>query len=53
VFAALVATQPLAFFLLASTAITIIAVGSGAGASTLWFFSVLRRHDLRLAFASD
>jgi hypothetical protein len=50
VFAALVATQPIAFFLLASTAIMIVAIGSGAGASTLWFFRVLRRHDLRLAF---
>jgi predicted O-methyltransferase YrrM len=39
--------------LLASTAITIIAIGSGAGASTLWFLRVLKRHDLRLAFASD
>jgi hypothetical protein len=53
VFAALVATQPIAFFLLVSTAITIIAIGSGAGASTLWFFRVLRRNDLRLAFAGD
>jgi hypothetical protein len=53
VFAALVATQPIAFFLLVSTAITITVIGSGAGASTLWFFRVLRRHDLRLAFASD
>ncbi len=53
VFAALVATQPIAFFLLASTAIMIVAIGSGAGASTLWFFRVLRRHDLRLAFAGD
>lgn len=53
VFAALVATQPIAFFLLASTAITIIAIGSGAGASTLWFVRVLRRHDLRLAFTGD
>lgn len=52
VFAALVATQPIAFFLLASTAIMIVAIGSGAGASTLWFFRVLRRHDLRLAFVS-
>jgi hypothetical protein len=53
VFAALVATQPIAFFLLASTGIMIVAIGSGAGASTLWFFRVLRRHDLRLAFAGD
>jgi hypothetical protein len=53
VFAALVATQPIAFFLLASTAIMIFVILSGAGASTLWFFRVLRRHDLRLTFAGD
>jgi hypothetical protein len=52
VFAALVATQPITFFLLVSTAITVIAIGFGAGASTLWFFKVLRRNNLRLAFAS-
>lgn len=53
VFAALVATQPIAFFLLVSTAITITAIGCGAGASTLWFFRVMRRCDLRLALATD
>jgi hypothetical protein len=53
VFAALVATQPMAFFLLVSTAIMITAIGFGAGASALWFFRVLRHHNLRLSFASD
>jgi hypothetical protein len=51
VFAALAVTQPAAFFLLASTGITAIAVGSGAGASAWWFSAVLRRNGLRLAFA--
>lgn len=51
VFAVLIATQPVAFFLLLSTGITIIAVGSGAAASALWFFTVLRRNGQRLGFA--
>jgi len=53
VFAALIATQPIPFFLVSSTAITIIAIACGAGASTLWFVRVMRRHELKLAFASD
>lgn len=51
VFAALIATQPVAFFLLVSTGITVIAVCSGAAASALWFFTVLRRNGQRLGFA--
>ena len=51
VFPALIATQPIAFFLLISTGIIVVAVGSGAGASALWFFTVLRRSGQRLSFA--
>jgi len=38
-------------FLLVSTAATIALVVAGTGASTLWFFSVLRSVGLRLRFA--
>jgi len=44
-------TEPASVFLLVSTAATIALVVAGTGASTLWFFSVLRSVGLRLRFA--
>jgi hypothetical protein len=49
--AVLMFTEPAGVFLLVSTAATIALVVAGTGASTLWFFSVLRRAGLRLRFA--
>jgi hypothetical protein len=48
VFAVLVATVPIASFLLTSSAIYVGVIGTGAAVSALWFFAVLRRHGLRL-----
>ncbi len=44
-------TEPASTFLMLSTAATIALTVVGAGASTLWFMSVLRRHGLRVRFA--
>jgi hypothetical protein len=44
-------TEPAKMFLMLSTAATVALVVAGTGASTLWFFSVLRRLGLRLRFA--
>ncbi len=44
-------TEPASTFLMLSTAATIALTVAGAGASTLWFMSVLRRHGLRVRFA--
>ena len=49
--AVLMMTEPGSTFLMLSTAVTIVLVVAGAGASTLWFLSVLRRLGLRLRFA--
>src|SRR5262245_32600094 len=49
--AVLMFTEPASVFLLVSTAATIALVVAGTGASTLWFFSVLRSVGLRLRFA--
>jgi hypothetical protein len=49
--AVLMVTEPTGPFLLLSTIATAALVVVGAGASTLWFLSVLRRLGLRLRFA--
>jgi hypothetical protein len=49
--AVLMVTEPVKVFLLLTTAVTIALVIAGAGASVLWFRSVLRRLGLRLRFA--
>ena len=49
--AVLMVTEPTQVFLLLSTIATAALVVAGAGASTLWFLSVLRRLGLRLRFA--
>jgi hypothetical protein len=49
--AVLMVTEPVNVFLLLTTAVTIALVVAGAGASALWFLSVLRRLGLRLRFA--
>lgn len=51
-FAVLVATEPIAQFLIISTILTVAVVGAAAGVSALWFGMVLRRNGLRLAFAA-
>ena len=45
-------TESVSVFLMLSTAATIALVVAGAGASTLWFLSVLRRLGLRVRFAA-
>lgn len=50
IFGALVATEPIPMFLLASSGIYIVVIGLGAGVSAVWFFAVLKRHHLRLSF---
>ncbi len=50
-FAVLVATEPITMFLIISSIVTVSIVGSGAGFSALWFFTVARRCGLRLRFA--
>lgn len=52
VFAPLVALEPIPVFLLASTGIYLVVVGTGATVSTVWFFAVLRRHGMRLSFTA-
>jgi len=49
--AVLMVTEPASVFLLLTTALTVALVVAGAGASALWFRSVLRRLGLRLRFA--
>jgi hypothetical protein len=49
--AVLMWTEPASTFLTLSTAATVVFVLAGAGASTLWFLTVLRRLGLRLRFA--
>jgi hypothetical protein len=49
--AVLMVTEPASVFLLLTTALTVALVVAGAGASALWFRSVLRRLGLRLCFA--
>jgi hypothetical protein len=49
--AVLMVTEPVNVFLLLTTAVTVALVIAGAGASVLWFRSVLRRLGLRLRFA--
>ena len=44
-------TEPATIFLMLSTAATVALVVAGTVASTLWFFSVLRKLGLRLRFA--
>jgi hypothetical protein len=50
-FAVLAGTEPIAGFLIASTALTVAVVGGGAAVSALWFRAVLRSNGLRLRFA--
>jgi hypothetical protein len=49
--AVLMWTEPTKTFLMLSTTATVALVVAGAGASTLWFLSVLRKLGLRLRFA--
>ena len=49
--AVMMVTEPTRMFLMLSTAATVALVVAGTGASTRWFFSVLRRLGLRLRFA--
>ncbi|HEY6785728.1 MAG TPA: hypothetical protein VI365_00295 [Trebonia sp.] len=49
--AVLMVTEPASVFLLLTTALTVALVVAGAGASALWFRSVLRKLGLRLCFA--
>ena len=49
--AVLMVTEPVNVFLLLTTAVTVALVVAAAGASALWFRSVLRRLGLRLRFA--
>jgi hypothetical protein len=49
--AVMMVTEPARMFLTLSTAATGALVVAGTAASTLWFFSVLRRLGLRLRFA--
>ena len=49
--AGLMVTEPTATFLMLSTVATLALVVAGAGASTVWFLSVLRKLGLRLRFA--
>jgi hypothetical protein len=51
-FAGLVATEPVAQFLIISTSSTVALVGTAAAASALWFGLVLKRNGLRLRFAA-
>lgn len=49
--AVLLETEPVATFLMLSSVATVALVLAGAGASALWFASVLRKTGLRLRFA--
>jgi hypothetical protein len=51
-FAGLVATEPIAQFLVISTVSTVTLVSATAAVSTLWFRIVLKRNGLRLRFAA-
>jgi len=51
-FAGLVATEPIAQFLIISTIVTVTVFSTAAAVSALWFALVLRRHGLRLRFAT-
>jgi hypothetical protein len=50
VFAVLVAIQPIEMFLITSSGIYLVVIGTGAAVSALWFWAVLRRNGLRLSF---
>lgn len=52
IFAPLVATEPIPVFLLASTGIYLVVIGTGAAVSAMWFFAVLRQHGMRLSFTA-
>jgi hypothetical protein len=43
-------TEPASTFLWLSTVATIAGTVAGIGASVLWFWSVLRKHGLRVQF---
>jgi hypothetical protein len=49
--AVLMVTEPAGLFLMLSTVVTAGLVAAGAGASTLWFVSALRRMGLSVRFA--
>lgn len=51
-FAGLVAIEPIAQFLIISTASTVTFVSAAAAMSALWFRTVLKRSGLRLRFAA-
>ena len=51
-FAGLVAIEPIAQFLIISTASTVAFVSAAAAMSALWFRTVLKHNGLRLAFAA-
>ena len=44
-------TEPTSTFLMLCTATSVTFTAASAGATTVWFMSVLRRHSLRLRFA--
>lgn len=48
--AGLLATQPVAGFLLLSAVATVTLIAAGTGISAVWFRFVLRRHGIRLRF---
>ena len=52
IFAPLVAMEPIPVFLLASTGIYLVVIGTGATVSAMWFFAVLRQHGMRLSFTA-
>jgi hypothetical protein len=45
-------TEPAGTFLMLSTVATVAGTVAGIGASVLWFWSVLRKHGLRVQFAA-
>jgi hypothetical protein len=45
-------TEPASTFLMLSTVATVAGTLAGIGASALWFWSVLRKHGLRLQFTA-
>jgi hypothetical protein len=45
-------TEPVSTFLMLSTVATVAGTVAGIGASVVWFWSVLRKHGLRVQFAT-
>lgn len=49
--AVMMVTEPAGTFLMLSTVATVAGIVAGIGASVVWFWSVLRKHGLRVQFA--